>query len=268
MFNLCIYSYEPSRSLIIEPYDDFYNGEVVDWRSRQLEDTWSMVEGAPTSFEHVRLEYLAGDGVVVRDNMLSDSEFGVWQKNFNGYGTKQGVDVRSNPIFRPTLSLTGFLREASSAEVLTVGDRDSVAGGDYVEPRVVLYHGLVELPEGERWSSMGNTHQYPYAAFHSKSSGATLCFEDRDGCEGLHRYYDNELRERAEQCVVRCRIHIPLHEYASLFDPDKQSASIRSTFLLKINGAESLFRLQSIDHYDYERGVATCRFSRKLTDNQ
>ena len=267
MFNLCFYVHEPSKSLIIEPYDDFFVDNVVDWSSRQVGNSWSVVEGVPTSFEQIRLEYLAGDGVVVRDNELSDSEFGVWLKRFNGYGTKQGVDVRSNPLFRPTLSVSGFLNEAFSAEVLTVGDRDSVDGGDYVEPRVVLYHGLKELPKGEHWSSMQNTQLYPYAAFHSALCGETLCFEDRDGCEGLHRYYDNELSERAERCQIRCNIHISLPEYVELFNPWSESASIRSTFMLEIDGAKSLFKLQGIDDYDYEQGVATCRFSRRLIDN-
>ena len=266
MFNLCIYSHEPSKTIVIEPYDDFYNGGVVDWRHRQLDTGWSMTEGAPTSSQHVRLEYGAGDGVVVRDNELSDSEFGVWLKSFDSYGTKQGVEVRSNPLFRPTISQTGFLNEASSAEVLTVGDRDSVDGGDYVEPRVVLYHGLRELPEGEHWGSNNDTHLYPYASFHSAASGLTLCFEDRDGCEGLHHYHLSEICERAERCELRCDIRLSLNDYFGLFSPTTTSASIRSTFRLSVDGAESLFRLRVIESYDPERGVARCRFGRMLND--
>ena len=203
---------------------------------------------------------------MVRDNELSDSEFGVWLKSFDSYGTKQGVEVRSNPLFRPTISQTGFLNEASSAEVLTVGDRDSVDGGDYVEPRVVLYHGLRELPEGEHWGSNSDTHLYPYASFHSAASGLTLCFEDRDGCEGLHHYHLSEICERAERCELRCDIRLSLNDYFELFSPSTTLASIRSTFRLSVDGAESLFRLRAIESYDPERGVARCRFGRMLND--
>ena len=266
MFNLCIYSHEPTKRIVIEPYDDFYSGEIVDWRGRQLATGWSITEGAPNVSQHVRLEYCAGDGVVERDNELSDSEFGVWLKSFDSYGTKRGIDVRSNPLFRPTLSTTGFLREASSAEVLTVGDRDSVDSGDYVEPRVVLYHGLRELPEGEHWGSMHNTHLYPYAAFHSAASGLTLCFEDRDGCAGLNRYHLSEICERGERCELCCDIYLSLNDYFDLLSPVTESASIRSVFRLSVDGAESLFRLRAIDSYDPERGVARCRFGRMMSD--
>ena len=266
MFNLCIYSYEPTKTIVIEPYDSFYNGDIIDWRSRQHATRWSIVEGAPTVSQHVRLEYCDGDGVVTRDNELSDSEFGVWLKSFGGYGTRKGIDVRSNPLFRPTLSTTGFLREASSAEVLTVGDRDSVTESDYVEPRVVLYHGLRELPEGEHWGSTHDTHLYPYAAFHSAASGLTLCFEDRDGCEGLNRYHLSEISERAERCELCCDISLSLNDYFELFSPATKSASIRSLFRLSVDGAESLFRLRTIESYDPERGVARCHFGRMLND--
>lgn len=265
MFNLCIYSHEPSKRLIIEPYDNFFSSDVVDWRQRQIGDSWSIIEGAPTVFEHLRLEYIGGDGVVLRDNESGGSELGVWAMSREGYATKQGIDVRVNPLFRPTVSLGGFNPDAPSAEVLTVGDRDDVGQVDYVEPRVVLYNGLMELAQGEHWNSASNTHLYPHAAFHSAQSGNTLCFEDRDGCEGLHRYYDTELKED-ERGALSCKIYIPVHEYVELFDPNNPHASIRSIFRLRVEGAESLFRLRRIDDYDPHLGVATCQFSRMLCD--
>ena len=266
MFNLCFYSHEPSKSIIIEPYDDFFESDVVDWRTRQLSNSWSLVEGAPRCFEHTRLEYIAGDGVVARNNELTDREFGIWTKSVEGYGTKRGVDVRTNPLFRPTISLTGYMPHATSAEILTVGDRDVVTQSEAVEPRVVLYHGMAELSPGEHWNSSSNTHLYPHVSFHSAQSGYTLCFEDRDGCKGLHRYYDTELAEAAERGELHCKIRIPMVEYIGLFDPHSSQPTIRSIFRLEVDGAESLFRLRAIESYDYEKGVATCLFSRILRD--
>lgn len=267
MFNLCFYPHEPSKTLIIEPYDDFFSGAMVDWRRRQLPHQWSIVEGAPQSSENVRIAYAGSDGVVSRANDVSDKEFGVWSRYFEGYGTKHGVDIRLNPILLPTISTNGFLGSAASAEVLTVGDRDAAVEGDYIEPRVVLYHGIQPLPEDERWSSMTAIDGYPCVAFHSATLQQSLCFEDRDGCTGLHTYYDQELSEIAERGLLQCKIHLPLAEYVALLDPDSESATIRSRFRLEVDGAESLYTLRSIEAYDAERGVATCLFRRCTTDS-
>ena len=266
MFNLCIYSHKPSRSIIIEPYDDFFTGDVVDLRSRQLKGEWSIVEGAPESFERIKLMYAGGDGVISRQNSVSDKEFGVWIKEFGGFATKQGVDSRVNPLFWPTISLSGYIGTVPSAEVLTVGDRESIVESDYVEPRVVLYHGLRALPANEKWTAYTTSSSYPYAAFHSEAMGETLCFEDRDGCRGLHRYYDRELEEISSRGLLRCKFRLPVSDYVSLFDPHNKSLSIRSRFRLEVEGASSLYTLRCIEHYDPKTGVATALFRRTMTD--
>lgn len=266
MFNLCFYTHSPSRTLVIEPYDDFFSGETVDWRSRQLPANWSISEGAPQSFENVRIVYAGSDGVTTRVNEESGEELGMWQKHFEGYGTKQGVDIRRNPLFLPTVSTNGYLGSAASAEVLTVGDRDKTDESGYVEPRVVLYHGIQPLPEGESWSSERPVNGYPMATFHSAAQLQTLCFEDRDGCTGLHSYYDRELSECTLRGTLRCSVRLSVAEYAELLNPNAYGATIRSRFRLVVDGAESLFTLRNVEHYDVERGIATCLFRRCTVD--
>lgn len=266
MFNLCIYSHRESRSVVIEPYDDFFSGDVVDWRDRQLVTGWSIVEGAPECFESVRLAYAGSDGVLERESGVSDKEFGVWERHFEGYGTKQGTDSRRNPLFLPTVSLSGSVGSVPSAEVLTVGDRDAILSSDYIEPRVVLYHGMRALSDDEHWTAFTSSTSYPYAAFHSATEAETLCFEDRDGCEGLHHYYDNELEESAQRGLLRCKIYLPVADYASLFDPNNLTYSIRSRFRLEVEGSSSLYTLRAIEDYDAQRGVATVLFRRTRQD--
>ena len=266
MFNLCIYSHKESRSVVIEPYDDFFSGDVVDWRRRQLATEWSIVEGAPECFESVRLAYAGSDGVVERESGVSDKEFGVWDRHFDNFGTKQGTDSRRNPLFLPTVSLSGYIGSVPSAEVLTVGDRDTLLTSDYIEPRVVLYHGMRSLPDDEHWTAFTSSSSYPYAAFHSAAMAESLCFEDRDGCQGLHRYHDKELEESTLRGLLRCKIYLPASEYTSLFDPHNLSCSIRSRFRLEIEGASSLYTLRAIEDYDAQTCVATCLFRRTYQD--
>jgi hypothetical protein len=94
----------------------------------------------------------------------------------------------------------------------------------------------------------------------------SLCFEDRDGCTGLHSYYDTELRERAERQRLECDIRIAPLEYASLFDPYSDGATLRSIFRLDACGQSALFRFDSIERYDPVTHVAHCVFVRRLND--
>lgn len=151
---------------------------------------------------------------------------------------------------------------APSASVLVVGDRESVEEVVYIEPRIVLYYGVQKLPVGEYWPAPYDEGSYPLAEFHSVVKGETLCFEDRDGIIGLHRYYDNELRECATCQVLTTDIYLPPEQYASLLDPNSCGANLRSRFRLNVQGSSALFRLDAIEGYDDKRYIVRCRFQR------
>lgn len=265
MFNLCLYSHDASKTLYVEPYDSFFSGDIVDWRERQRGHNWRYDEALPQLFERVRLAYAGSDGVVTRLTEGDDKQAG-WTFAATGYGSKMGTDSRINPMFYPTASTMNVASMAPSAEILTIGDRDTIATNDYVEPRIVLYHGLRELPEQERWQAYNDTALYPFASFHSPNADATLDFSDRDNLVGLHSYYDRELRECSERGELICSIEMRVDEYLALLDPMTEGANIRSRFRLSTEYGSSLFILVGIEKYDAESHQATCRFRRMLTD--
>lgn len=266
MFNLRFYAHEPSKSLFIEPYDDFYGDKIVDWRERQVGGGELLMECATDSFQRTRLGYQPTDGAAARYTAGQESELGTWERHVENYAVKRATESRLNPLFRPTASFAGASSSAPSALVLTVGDRDKLLGDEYVEPRVVLYHGIHPLPEGEYWPSIIGTDGYPLAAFHSAEMAATLCFEDRDGCKGLHRYYDTELREATERQMLECDIRLEPTEYVALFDPYNEGATLRSHFRLEACGQNSLFRLVAVESYNPKTYTARCTFARRLMD--
>jgi hypothetical protein len=250
----------------MEPYDDFYTGDVVDWRDRQVGDRELVTERASESFRTTVLGYQPTDGAAARFTDGEDGALGTWEYCVDNYAAKRSVEQHVNPLFSPTASFDGATSSATSAQVLTVGDRDLLSEEGCVEPRVVVYHGVVSLPEHEYWPSPSGAEGYPLAAFHSAERGVSLCFEDRDGCTGLHSYYDTELRERAERQRLECDIRIAPLEYASLFDPYSDGATLRSIFRLDACGQSALFRFDSIERYDPVTHVAHCVFVRRLND--
>ena len=84
--------------------------------------------------------------------------------------------------------------------------------------------GCNPLPENERWgypSDRTNTRSSP--SFHPRAtttrSPFTLGFEDRDGAQGLHRYYDRQVRREALRERISLRLRIAPHEFEALFAP-------------------------------------------------
>ena len=265
MFNLRFFTHEPTKTLYIEPYDDMDDGKVVDWRSRQVAGSKSLMSRATECFEHTRIGYMPPDGVAQR-NVNDKQIFGEWNFHVASYAAKQGKESIINPLFMPTISLTGYSNSAPSAKVLTIGDRDVICNSDYIEPRVVVYQGFVALPADQKWESFGKNLGYPLATFHDPDTQTSLCFEDRDGCQGLNSYYLNELRERERRELLCCNILLDATEYATLFDPNSAGATIFSRFRLDMQGASSIFKLEEIADYNPATGIATCTFRRTLHD--
>ena len=265
LFNLRIFSHAPTKTLYIESYDDFYGDGVADWRNRQVGDGEVVMEQAVDGFERYILGYQSGDGAAATYTKGEERELGTWDCHVENYATKRSTKSLLNPLFHPTASFAGAYSSAPSAMVLTVGDRDIMSDVAAIEPRIVLYHGIVPLPEGEYWPSPSSRANYPLAAFHSKDMNATLAFDDREGCRGLHRYYDTQLAETSTRQMLECDIHLSPAEYASLFDPNS-SVTLRSHFRLEACGQSSLFRLERIESYNTATHVACCTFARRMVD--
>lgn len=123
---------------------------------------------------------------------------------------------------------------------------------------------LQPLPAGERWGYPSTGDSYPLAAFHRNDpdNGFTLCFEDRDGQQGLHRFYDTQ----AEQ-EKRCQ-HLTLHlrlepcDIERLFQIQRLAPCIASTFLFRIGGEEVRCTLRRIEGYDPSAASTRCTFTR------
>ena len=156
---------------------------------------------------------------------------------------------------------------------MQVGDRDDATNDDAAAftPRIVRYAGLQALPAGERWGYPLNEERYPLAAFHfagdNRIEGFTLCFEDRDAVQGLHRFRDLQLEAGDTLQRLTVQLRISADEYAALFRLDGTSyPSLRSCFRLRIAGGTAHYTLAAIASYDPQSGIARCLFDRLTTD--
>ena len=273
MFNLRFYTEEAAKRVWIEPSDDLFGaGPEADWSART--DFSQGVERRDHAFDiHERRTwcYREGDGAVNRYDAENGGTFGAWSADCTSTAALQGEQTIRNPLFYPTIDSVGHYLNAPSALLPEVGDRDDLEeDGTNFSPRIVRYVGMHPLPDGERWGYPSDEASYPLVAFHFAGDDAaepfTLCFEDRDGAQGLHRYYDRQTRREALRERITLTLRIAPGEYAALFAPGTGGPEIRSVFRIDTGRGVVRALLRSVGKYDPAQGLARCEFDRLEED--
>uniref|UniRef100_UPI0040566575 hypothetical protein n=1 Tax=Alistipes sp. TaxID=1872444 RepID=UPI0040566575 len=269
LFNLVILSDEERHTVRIEPEEAFYaGGEVVDWSLRQLSEAIPIEEQDNCYHEARRYGYRSGEGFVERFNEQTGEEFSSWRVERPSLATIEGCEEWRNALFYPTLSRAGDFAMAPSALIPLLGSRTEEQRVEAPEilPRILRYEGLKPLPEGEQWGWPHGLAGYPLAAFHLPEGvgdlDQSLCFEDRDGKQGLFRFWSayELLAQRPQE--VELELRLSAEEVVSLERWGEPSAvGCNARFGLRLEGEMVYSRLSAIEAYDAERGVVRCRFT-------
>ena len=276
LFDLRFHTDEQLKRVYIEPACEFYDATTVwEWSGRILGDT--PIAGADRALDvHDRRTwgYRDADGAVARFDAANDTRFRTLEPRHGLQSGQAGARrCRSTNCSPRTLCEAGRYANAPSALILCVGDRDDTTTDDAtaVTPRIVRWMGLHGLPAGERWGYPLGDERYPLAAFHftgdAETEGFTLCFEDRDAQEGLHRFYDARIAAEEDRQQVTLRLRIAPRRVRGALPVHRRSAStIRSRFRFRFAGGNSLFTLRAVEAYDPREGVAHCTFDRLCDD--
>ncbi len=272
LFNLRFHTDRRTRTVTVEPADAFYAGPETDWSDRT--DFAHPVERrmlAPSHAEKRTWRYRTGEGAAARLETDEGAAPGSWSYEAPTFAAGEGEQVVPNPLFAASASVAGSYRNAPSALLLSAGDRDDPSDdGSFVTPRIVGYAGLHPLPGGERWGHPWGQASYPLAAFHFAGDDLaepfTLGFDDRDGAEGLHRFYDRQLEQEATGEEIALWLRIAPHEFEALGNPSPEAPSLRSVFRLDTGDGCVLASLRRIEAYDPEAASVRCLFRRLPED--
>lgn len=260
MYNLRFYTDPVERKVYIESAAEMVDREqVIDWSGRVIESLPITIEqAAADGDEATRHGYLTGDGAVARYNQQHDDRFGEWVGEVPSKLADEGERDARSQIFAPTINATEIFSLAPSVSLPQVGDRDADDPAQLNFPtKILIYHEMCTLPDDERWGLVAGA--YPLAAFHSGEG--SLCFEDRDGAQGLHRYYNAHYEELREARRVTLSLALSAVDLLPIMATDPARGDLRSAFRLTIGGEEGLYRLNAIEEFDPEQGVARCRFT-------
>ena len=290
MFGLCFYTDEPGRRVYAEPREVFYRDDVVvDWSDRiDLLRPLKVSELAAEVPGTLTWEYRGGDGASAAFNVANGGRLGRWSVRTANPWRGSQERVYENPLFTPSVGLTGLVSSAPSASAVGAGDVD--AGEEGVDDldfpaKVVHYFGLRKLPDGERWGWPAFSDSWPFLAFHAPepvedivapespcggvsedvppggvAAGYTLCYEDRDGVEGLHRWWDGLVAAYASGLRLEAWVRLRPDDIEALIRPNRLMRDFRARFRLRIDGEWSDWRLEEVCDYNPAAVSTRCVF--------
>ncbi len=289
MFNLYFLTDQVTRTVYVEPRMDFYTATpVVDWSNRiDLSKPVTVSEPGADMYRTLSFGYAGGDAAVAAYNRSNGGGYGSWSARVHNMHAREGERSYRNPVFHASINERGGLNTAPSALLLLAGateDGTAAGGGDMnFPPKIVRYLGLKPLPAGEQWGWPGSGGDgYPFVAFHYKGdvngypdgsvnpqstfgediptlwqNGLSLCFEDRDGVAGLHRFWDGNIAALNESKRVELSLMLYPEEIEAMLSPNTLGRDFRALYRLVVDGESSLFRLEEVCDYNPADGGST-----------
>ncbi len=248
LFNMRFVTNEAAKEVTFESFDRFYTDGEFDWSDKIIQsEEVKFVDVAHSKNRYNKLGYQQTDGVVVRLGESDNKYFGQWSYTVDSFAASSSERTDLNAILCATTS--------GEDGVMIVGDRDDIDTVDSLSfsPRIARYFELVEV-EGENYS-------LPLVAFHAPERDFTLCFEDRDGVQGLNRLFASEVATFARAQKIALSLRLSAYDYSNLFAPSPMSPSLRSIFCFEIHGESFRTILHSVESYNPATGVARCIFT-------
>lgn len=292
MFGLCFYTDELEKKVFIEPRDMFYRDDtVVDWSDNldlskplEISEILSEVPGQMT------WKYRDGDRATTDFNSENEDTFGALTVDTGNVWQEWDEKVIENHLFSTTINSVGVIASALSASVPNVGDTWKMTSSSVDDlnftPKIVRYLGMKLLPAGEVWGWPSFETKYPLLAFHypypvvgvtkplspsgsavsslddELAKGFTLCYEDRDGVAGIHRWWDEVLNTYSSGLRLKAWISISPEDIETFFRPNYLKRDFRARFRLHIEGEWSDWRLEEICDYTPSDSSTKCVFTK------
>ena len=264
MFNLCFYTDGLAGKVYMEPRHDFHDGALVaGWNLRtDMSGPYVIGELGGDLARRLTFRYRGGDRSVAQWNMSEEDDLGRWSAALDNAYAPEEEKVYTNPLFTPSLGTAGCLPSAPSASWLQAGGGYFGHDLNFV-PRIVHFAGMQPLPAGEKWGWPSYGDSYPLISF-DRHDGTTLCFEDRGGRRGLHRFWDVNIDTYNNGRRLTLWMRLSPQDVEALVRPNSMKHDFRALFRFDIDGEPGDWRLEEVVDYDPRAASTKCIFIKEV----
>ena len=223
IFNLKFDTNTNTRTITIEPEDDFYNdtSAAINWTNKL--DNAKVVKFSYPSPPFKQLFHYKPDSTdffITEKEKLNNEPFSYNEFAFDNVFSRD-VKTVGNTLFSPTLSQAQpkiGLSQTKIPRLWSTGISPTLQTQHNL--RILHYKGNVALQTGESWQFYNNTAltSAPIMSFVDLTDGNnnSLAFEDYAGVNGLkEKYFRNKLKNINETTFVNCSIYFTPKDIAN-----------------------------------------------------
>jgi hypothetical protein len=268
LYNLIVYTNPKTKQVHLYLFDEFWNNHIVDWSDRiDCDSEISVTAMCDEIGKSIVLKYAEGSPRIDHYNDRNKLPYFAFKKSLPSRVPEADKEVQ-NAIFSPAF-MVDVKKEFGdgSGRVPAVASKDS--DGNVLDFNIAdVPPTLVLIPEGEESADLarlpihtdvfGDIGSIQPPMTDTIAGVATLSFADKDGVEGLHKYYDRQIALWAKGKRLTCYCRIEPWEVEALRHAD-DNISFRSLFKLNINGEDVYGRLESCE-YEPTNTTNKCTF--------
>ena len=261
MFDLHIQTNPKQRTVRIEPRGEFWEGaEIVDLAGRiDLSEPIVVEELGDDQKRTLRLAYRSGDKAVEEWEEQSGEKWGEWSATIDNLFAEEGTRDLESRLFTASLSEKGAVATAPSVSLIIAQPSDSSAPRCIQRlnfpTKIVSLRGAYKHQTGESFGFPQKSDKvYPLVTFFDDGTlggePRSLLFEDRDGVEGVHRWWSDRLDELNHSHRITARVFFAPEDIERFVTPSWLGRNFDSLYMLSVEGERVLCRLEKICAYN------------------
>lgn len=261
MFDLHIQTKPQLHTVRIEPRGEYWEGaEIIDLSERiDLSEPIVVEELGDDHKRTLRLAYRSGDKAVEEWERQNGERYGEWSATIDNLFAEEGTRDLESRLFTASLSEQGAVATAPSVSLIIAQPNDTSTPRCIQKlnfpTKIVSFRGTRKHQSGESFGFPQKSDKvYPLVTFFDDGTlggePRSLLFEDRDGVEGLNKWWSDTLDTLNHSRRLTAKVFFAPEDIERLVFPYWLGRDFGSLYMLEVEGEKVLCRLEKICNYN------------------